>query len=268
MIEIIREIFRLSNFNYVNIRDYNKLDIHDYNYENRKQIEKVNLTGISKIYRIDNYIDNIAMFVPSNQSKKIEYFIVINLKDPTANNLDKLIEDGFNSIYSYIKSSEDYDTYMEKNTSLIILLETTERDSNFNRKIFDIEENKYNFKKYVITYTKSQLEKLQELYRQGDDLLKKTNKIIYDTDEFTGFKSNPLENSLYNIVSKLYIKLPFLKLNPEEKELSSLESDIKSKISSDEKIDKDIVRKIIDSNDIDLKNLSEEEILSMVKGVE
>ena len=40
------------------------------------------------------------------------------------------------------------------------------------------------------------------------------NEIIYSRDNFTSFKQNPTEDSLYNLVSKLYIKLPFLKLNP------------------------------------------------------
>lgn len=268
MIEIMREIFRLSNFNYVNLNDYNKLNLNDYNYENRKQIDKINLIGRSKIYRINSYIDNIDMFVSSNLRNKIEYFIVINLKNPTANNLNKLVEDGFNSIYSYIKSSKHYNAYMEKNTSLVVLLETTERDSNFNRKVFDIEENKYNFKKYVITYTQDQLEQLQDIDSQEGDLLKKINEIIYDKDEFIAFKSNPMEDSLYNIVSKLYIKLPFLKLNPKEEKISSLEDDIKAKFLLYEEIDKNIVKKIISLNDKDLKDLSEEKILSMVEGIE
>lgn len=265
MIKIIKEIFRLSNFYHINLNDYNKLDLDD---NKDKNIKNISLAVKNKKYRINNYIDNISMFVPNVSNNKIEYFIVINLKNPTISNLNKLIEYDFNSIYSYVKSIKDYKAYMEKNTSLVVLLETTERDSNFNRKVFDIEENKYNFKKYVITYTQDQLEQLQDIDSQEGDLLKKTNEIIYDKDEFIEFKSNPMEDSLYNIVSKLYIKLPFLKLNPKEEKISSLEDDIKDKFLLYEEIDKNIVKEIISLNDKDLKDLSEEKILSMVGGID
>ena len=224
MISIINKIFESYYFDYVDLNEYVKLDISNYKDKSIRNVNILEQGKLNKIYRIKKHIDNLGIFIPKPSNKKIEYFIVANLINPNINDLNKLIEYDFNNIYSYIKNSEYYSNYMDKNTSLIILLEFDDfnsmlNNSMLNKCIFDIEENKYNFKKYVITYSKNQLKELQIVDKLEGSLLENINKVIYSREDFTDFKLNPTEDSIYSLISKLYIKLPFLRLSPKEEQI-------------------------------------------------
>ena len=268
MITIINKIFKSYEFEYIDLDEYRKLDINNYKYKRVNETKTLSKVNLNKRYRIKKYINNLGIFIPKLSNPKIEYFIVTTLINPSIDDLKKLISDDFNNIYSYIKNSQYYNNYIDKNTSLIILLEFDDLDciSNnpiLNKYIFDIEEDKYNFKKYVITYSKKQLNELYQIDKLEGSLMENINEIIYSRDNFTSFKQNPTEDSLYNLVSKLYIKLPFLKLNPKEGQISSLKGQIKMELGR--KGHDKIINKILDLNTGDIKNLSEYNILSIAE---
>jgi hypothetical protein len=76
------------------------------------------------------------------------------------------------------------------------------------KEILKIEEDPYFFRKLVLPYTEEQIAFLDNPDIFGD--------IIKDTNSFEEFKvackNRDLTNSQYEIISQLYIKLPFFKL--------------------------------------------------------
>lgn len=55
--------------------------------------------------------------------------------------------------------------------------------------------------------------------------------ILYSHDKFLSFKSNPYLESTYNLVSKLFIKLPFLNLKNANRQIDDLSDNIDSSLS-------------------------------------
>lgn len=197
------------------------------------------------------YIDEVKFFKPTEDLKKKEYFIVINLKQPKEEDLGKLLNEGFNEIYNEVVNSDYFNNYVIKNTTAIIFLEledlnSASNNSTLNKKILDIEESKYNFKKNVITYTSKQINDFMKIYRGKDNINEIINDIIYDKNEFIEFKKNPISDSVYNLTSKLQIKIPFLTLKNESKSIKSLKQEI----------------------DYELKNLNYYELANKIIGID
>lgn len=183
------------------------------------------------------YIDEVKFFKPTEDLKKQEYFIVINLKQPKEEDLDKLLDEGFNEIYNEVVNSDYFNNYVIKNTTSIVFLEledlnSASNNSTLNKKILDIEESKYNFKKNVITYTSKQINGFMKIYRGKDNINEIINDIIYDKNEFIEFKKNPISDSVYNLISKLQIKIPFLTLKNESKSIKSLKQEIDNELKN------------------------------------
>lgn len=197
------------------------------------------------------YIDEVKFFKPTEDLKKQEYFIVMNLKEPKVEDLDKLLNEGFNEIYNDVVNSDYFNNYVIKNTTAIIFLEledlnSASNNSILNKKILDIEESKYNFKKNVITYTSKQVNDFMGIYREEDNINESINNIIYNKNEFIEFKKNPISESVYNLISKLQIKIPFLTLKNENKSIKSLKQEI----------------------DYELKNLNYYELVNKIIGID
>lgn len=207
------------------------------------------------------YIDEIKFFTPSEELKKHEYFIVMNLKEPKEEELDILLNEDFNKIYTEVVDSVYFNNYVSKNTTAIIFIElenlnSASNNSSLNKKILNIEEDKYNFKKNIITYTEKQAKEFQELYNGEKDIRMGINKVIYDKGKFIEFKKNPILDSIYNFISKLQIKIPFLTLKSEEKEMESLKEKIDKQLK-DLNYDK-IMNMIINMDEIDIEKFIEE----------
>lgn len=207
------------------------------------------------------YIDEIKFFTPSEELKKHEYFIVMNLKEPKEEELDILLNEDFNKIYTEVVDSVYFNNYVSKNTTAIIFIElenlnSASNNSSLNKKILNIEEDKYNFKKNIITYTEKQAKEFQELYNGEKDIRMGINKVIYDKGKFIEFKKNPILDSIYNFISKLQIKIPFLTLKSEEKEMESLKEKIDKQLK-DLNYDK-IINMIINMDEIDIEKFIEE----------
>lgn len=154
--------------------------------------------GFTSVTKEDNYL-----FLKRKDGEKFEYYVIEELTE-----LGNIIENQ-TQIFKKIKQQLD-DKELEKNTTYLICFKNDKLplSSMDYKQILEIEENSYYFRKLVLTYTQDQLIKLNDT----DDF---TN-IIKDIDKFEGFKEDcknlNLSESLYEIVSQLYIKLPFLKL--------------------------------------------------------
>ncbi|QEZ67967.1 hypothetical protein D4A35_03090 [Paraclostridium bifermentans] len=273
MYNIVKKIFEEYNFQCINMYEYPKVNLKKYKLKENEHLKKLSLKEKHFIstdkYILKQYIDKIDLYIPHKEEQKIEYFAVINLKKPKIEDLDKLISEDFNRMFIDIKESKNYNSYMDKNMSLIVLLEVDDMEENsdnlrLTKKIFDIEENRYNFKKYVLTYDKNQASLIKEKVKYENSITKCISEIIYDTIKFTEFKNNPNKSTLYSLVSKLYIKLPFLKLKAKEKNIESLNRKIKNELEENEYIE--LVDTVLKINDI--PKLSDEKIISLLEEID
>lgn len=148
---------------------------------------------------------------------------------------------------------------IDKNISLLILTEkedmANDRDEEFYKQLFDIEEDPYFFKKYVLYYSQQQKELINEAITSGD-ILDILDTLIVDKSLFKNFKDNIdlRAKLLYDILAKIYIKIPFMKLNIDKGSVTNLRENIENEISTEDWYS---VKKILelDEKAIDMENL-------------
>lgn len=105
----------------------------------------------------------------------------------------------------------------DKNTDLIVLLDIkkSENFKNHERDILSIEENPYNFKKYVLYTTEEERNLLNESLFIKENISFNANEFtnfLENTEEFQKYSENPYSASLYGVIVKMHIKMPFLKI--------------------------------------------------------
>ncbi|WP_418185533.1 ABC-three component system middle component 1 [Aliarcobacter vitoriensis] len=162
-----------------------------------------------------------------NDNKKFEYFLLVQLT-----NLTNILEE---KQLQYLKTLKDKikDKEVDKNTTLVICFksETLPLNSEIYKQILKIEEDPYFFRKLVLPYTQQQVG-----FLDNPDTFK---DVIKDTNSFERFKvackNKDLTSSQYEIVSQLYIKLPFFKL--------PIISDVKNIVLDDYKRSLDDIQK-------------------------
>ncbi|SCY60658.1 ABC-three component system middle component 1 [Pseudomonas sp. NFACC37-1] len=121
----------------------------------------------------------------------------------------------------------------KKNCDLICLLrlgklaEFKELEDRF----FAIEEDAYYYKKYVLYYTKEEEDCLAGF--KFADLL----RTISDKSQFDSYKKSPLSSSTYSIAAKIFIKIPFLILSHEKRELVPLKLQAEAAVAESELTD-------------------------------
>jgi len=105
-----------------------------------------------------------------------------------------------------IINSKEFD----KNTSLLIL---TENDANELKKheILRIEEDPFQFKKYVLLYNAESLQHLNEQSNNGE--AKELLDLIINEDVFNAYKSNYTDYNWRNLLYNIAHKMPFLDIN-------------------------------------------------------
>lgn len=115
----------------------------------------------------------------------------------------------------------------KKNCDLICLLklETLAEFKELEDEIFAIEEDAYHYKKYVLYYTKEE-ENCLAGFDFSDLLRTISNKSLFDA-----YKKSPLSSSTYSIAAKIFIKIPFLILNHEKRELVPLKTQAKAAVA-------------------------------------
>lgn len=161
-----------------------------------------------------------------NGNEKFEYFLLVQLT-----NLTNILEE---KQLQYLKTLKDKikDKEVDKNTTLVICFksETLPLNSETYKQILKIEEDPYFFRKLVLPYTQQQVGFLDNLDEFGN--------IIKDTNSFEEFKiackNRNLTNSQYEIVSQLYIKLPFFKLPTVSNIKNIVLDEYKSSLSDEE----------------------------------
>jgi len=152
----------------------------------------------------------------------VNYYLVIYLKELPDNFLTEKIAMYFEKIKTM---TDGYNKQMDKNLSLIIFFDETKNKLR-DEEIFKIEEDPYFFKKYVITYNSTSYKYLENNLNDFVGTVEEfINSVINDTRKFVNFKlkDDSVENlDLYELCSKLIIKLPFINLLSRTEKFSNL----------------------------------------------
>jgi len=171
------------------------------------------------------YLGPANSIILASDSKKASYYLVVFLEGPE---FDEINVDQLNDYYDIVKGMEEgYEPQMDKNLSMLICVNSTTLGfaNSLNKLIFDIEEDPYLFKKYVLTYTNVQLEMALQ-GKKGKSIMMYLHAILNDESAFQEHKKSPDNESEYNLVSKLFIKLPFLNLTKMNREIANLKESI------------------------------------------
>jgi hypothetical protein len=166
-------------------------------------LNKLNQIFQDNGFEVVNNNDNLKI-LKRNDNEKFEYFLLIQ-----STNIANILEE---KQLQYLKTLKDTirDKEVDKNSTLLICFESEILPLNLEiyKEILKIEEDPYFFRKLVLPYTQEQVGFLDNPDEFGN--------IIKDTNKFEEFKvackNKDLTNSQYEIISQLYIKLPFFKL--------------------------------------------------------
>lgn len=154
---------------------------------------------------------------------------------------EDILAENIERFHSEVSEEKGAIVGMDKNLSLLIMLKVDSLDHppSIQSLIFDIEEDPYTFKKYILTYTSEQESLLTSLFKESDqdDATSFLYNILYDTEKFLTFKSRETnENALvYDLVSKMFIKLPYLSIKNQHKEMDLLLDDILGEIDEEDR---------------------------------
>lgn len=193
--------------------------------------ERINFKG--------DFSANFSFFTRT-VSNKFDFYLVGNFreKEVSLEYLQQELAQCLDSILLEMNVSG-----LDKNLSFLLLLETesTMYSKKRTKYIYNIEEDPYDFKKYVLTHTKGQFDALEIQLNemQAGPLLYKLNYLLLEKKLFASFKKkeevrNTIENKeadIYDLVSKLFIKLPFLSVTIEQENLGSLKKEIDAKLT-------------------------------------
>lgn len=119
----------------------------------------------------------------------------------------------------------------KSNLSIVVVSEITDELTELQKKIiFKIEENDLYYKKFLLWFSKSELEELNKRII-SDFTIEYMNELLLDKKSFDDFK-NKLDSSVwYSLLSRVFIKLAFLTLNDIEVLDKNLLDYIKEEIS-------------------------------------
>lgn len=176
----------------------------------------------------------ISLFRPTDLSKREEYFVIARLYEQSEEAAQTLLNERSQEIFDAINQSGTVEQFFEKNCTMILCHELAKIST---ETMLALEEDRYNFKKNVITYTNEEIAGLNS-YLSDKGLEKLSNGIINEIinskagESFRNFKSiHTLTSDYYSLVMKLALKLPFITYIPQEQQLNNLIMDIESSIS-------------------------------------
>lgn len=161
--------------------------------------------------------EEYSCFFYHNPSKS-DFFILLDKDNLTLDELISLEIKGLNALDETLKQHDTVTEAYAKNTTLVLCIKSTDEIKKHDI-ISSLEEDKYLFKKNIIFYSESEITELQNLFSE-DYTQEKANSILQTTGLFENLKSN--KNSGYALLTRLFIKLPFLHLEMQHVDLENL----------------------------------------------
>ncbi len=179
-------------------------------------------------------LDSPDLTLYSSSGDREEYWLVTRINSET----DALQEQQnfFDRCATHIDSPT-----LEKNVSLLMVWETSGHLplEDLKRKIMQIEEDAYFFKKYVLHYAPQQKVALQQELGEENSLKDFLSEKIVNQDIFKRYKNEKLENShtmtWESLIYRMAIKIPFINVKIESKDdLGSLKRENQEAIDEKE----------------------------------
>lgn len=187
---------------------------------------------ISQILEESNFkvepLEEDTLLFGSCQTTGIEnHCLIVFLKEIPTAFVSKYIPEYYNALRSHL--GERVTQSMIRNLSLIVCLRVKNMVS-YDAQFLQIEEDPFDFKKYVLTFKQSETD---ELYKQwqlsGNDLIPFLNQIMHEKDSFNSYKQH-MSSSMYGLVARLFIKIPFLSLKVKERNFEDLQVVIRGQL--------------------------------------
>lgn len=197
-------------------------------------IEKVFLdNGYEPVHFEHSYETLITrLFKPKAAEKKAEYYLAVESKNATTQHAEKLLTEWADGLHLKVRENPRVDRVFAKNCTMIICWPEPAITS---KQVFLLEEDRYNFKKNVISYSSKELADLKE--KNIDFTLAQLNELVGQGDGayFQRFKekSTDLEN-YYSLLLKIFIKIPFVTYLHDPKRLFDLDSSLVADLSETE----------------------------------
>lgn len=220
---------------------------------------------ISDLFKLSEFAVDEKNSFASNNEKHI-FYVYKNY-----NNINEFIENlvqDQDDLYDYISQLENGNE-IKKNTSFIILIKLKEKNEKdiIQKEILDLEEDKYFFKKYVITYLSDEVESFYKKLEEYDNVMNFLKKSLNNAEKFEEFKVNN-DISYYSLILKLYIKIPHLSCGDifGQKEMISLKDNIIDEIEKMKDKDDttlDYHKKIISLQEKDMDSYIENMLLEI-----
>ncbi|KIF54293.1 ABC-three component system middle component 1 [Vibrio owensii] len=176
----------------------------------------------------------LNLFKPRVDNHRQEYFLVVKLHEQSNEAAKQFLEHHTQDWFDQIIISGFVGQEFEKNCTLILC----HKEDQVNRTtILMIEEDQYNFKKNVITYTEDELIDFQD-YIDRNQLSSLNEEVINSVINENGgmsflqFKNNnKTQKDYYSLLLKSILKLPFISYLPQEQQLANLIDDIELSLS-------------------------------------
>ena len=230
-------------------------------------------------------------FYKSGDNQIVSYFFTFYVDCTAISKDEKLVSDALSELErrfisdnneglrDFIMNGLDKDEkpQIDKNTSAIYLVKFPDDYviSDYKNIIYSIEESPKYFKRYIIPYTEKQINSLKKVLIDHKDLsiVDILNDLSNNEDDYYMLLNRKNKNSLYELVIRLFSKLPFLqyRFNAKATGSSSLDQII------NETIDEDLIEldKAIRAGEMEVDNLvkilgitiSDEEVNREIEGM-
>ena len=214
-------------------------------------------------YFILNYID--CTLIPDDEvaiRKELE-----KLEDEYIDDRNKT--EGIKYLVSHVFENEQEISQIDKNTSAIYLVRFSKLNKlkKYRNLIYAIEESPNYFKRYILPYTETQVEGLNKTLSdyKNKNIVEVLSDLADMESEYYSLMKGTNENSVYELVIRLFSKVPFLQY--EFKAISadvSLEKLVKDELKGDlETFNQAIMENITDIDywiRLDNSTLSEEDV--------
>jgi|GEM_PF-1163684 len=139
-----------------------------------------------------------------------QVFLIFSLLESQLLNMDFL--EILPTIANAFRNTEEYESDMEKNTSLILCVKRDIKSERLVPTQIAIEDDPYYFKKYVLSYypeDPQRFDKLKNEYEMESNI-EFVQTYILNTEHFLSFRDNAHNDSMYRLVSDLFIKIPIM----------------------------------------------------------
>ncbi|OBR92675.1 hypothetical protein CLRAG_23810 [Clostridium ragsdalei P11] len=216
--------------------------------------------GYTKPKKIDLNADISINIYKSENKTETQYYVVSTCNQKYFENAD--FDELQILVYKGIKELIVQEPAVDKNTSWIIGIECKDNYDNIMNKILSIEENPYYFKKMLCPYLTKEVSEFSDEIKCCSNYIEYMMQETKKVSRFAAFHDG--KDSAYDLLMRLLIKLPIIKLKIEkENDLRSLADDIKLAVQEKglneiyEFLKEDIEKKtnMIDDNINDLHDL-------------